>query len=680
LTISYLIKKLITGFIENIREIYNSLILEGESINTIKFVIIVDDIASKLRDILVLKDFLTSRGRSVLFIAAARSNEIENKMFRIDSDLEFEIPESLNDHETLNISKHFINLGFSYFTLPRLQDIIKKEYDKSFFATIYSIVHPSRKPLDEIIKDQYTSLSEQAKLAFEYICCFSQFNIPINIELLVRSLEISYTTFIEDILKSETQKIIFQEEDVNGNIFLRTHHAIIAKKTIDFFLKDSKLLLDKYIKIFTNANFSLDIEREICEKIIIDHLKGRESKYRTDLAKFSNNQLITIFKTICEKNATRSLLHHYALVLQDEKDFDSSAELLQRALEESTDGDSFFSAESDQNILTSLGTLNSKLGQEALKKNLMTLAEKYFAIAEEYYNQAKYNNYSDGHAYHSHAFMYFIRGQRLKESGSDEYLKYFAIALEIISTAKDNLNEDNLFTIFELEERLYEAMGDENNLSRIIEILRDKFQSAKGYYIVSVMVFNDGLKLKAEGKIDDAKHKFKLADEKIKKGLRFFPNDEDCLVVKCKINKERFPLDYELQYNDLKLWSDVSSFPNVRLLYDFGRISFIMGYYDISRNIFEELQKGPGFKNKDRSRPTNPIMDSLNQPVQYEGRILNIYSLYDGNLQPYSLRDYKNKITFTPIACKFTPSNGNLVKFNISFNFRGPIAENLSKI
>lgn len=674
-------KKLITGFIEDIRERYSRLFKEGEIIDTVKFVVIVDDFASKYRDILLLKDFLTSRGRSVLFIAAARSNEMEANKISINPDFEFELPEILTDKEILKIAGHFSKLGFAHFTLPRLQDLIKKEYNGSFFATVYSLVHPSRKPLDEIINNQYLSLSSTAQIAFDYICCFSQFNLPINTELLVRSLGISYMDFIDEILKGEARKIIFQEQDSNDNLFLKAHHPIIAKKTIEFFLKDAKILLEKYIHIFSNANFSINIERELCEKIIIDHLKGRESRDRSHFAYFTNAQLILIFETICKNNSTRSLLHHYALLLQEEKDFKNASDLLEKALEDTKEGEGYFSGESDQNILTSLGSLNSRLGQEELKKGSMADAEKYFSIAEDYYRQAKYSNYSDGHAYHSHAFMYFIRGVKLKELKSKESYKYFSLALEVIATAKDNINEDNLEAIYELQNKVYLEIEDEISSSQIIEILRDQFNSAMGYFIVSSRTYNEGILLKTQELNEEANSKFRLADEKVNKGLKYFPTDENCLSLKAKITKERFPTNYELQFQFLQAWKENTNNPNVKLLYDLGRIAFILEYYDISRNTFDELQKGPGFGNKARSRTANPILNQkTNLPYQYEGKITNIFNLYEGNLQPYSLRNFKNRIAFSPVACKFTPTVGNLVKFNISFSFRGPVAENLVRI
>lgn len=674
-------KKLITGFIEDVRERYSNSFSESEVINNVKFVIIVDDYSSKFKDILLLRDFLTSRGRSALFIVASRSNELEGKVAGINNEYVYELPEILTDQEVVKISQHFSKLGFSYFSLDRIQQIIKSEYERSFFATVYSLIHPSRKPLDEIIRDQYTSLKDLAQQVFSVICCFSQFNIPINIELLVRAIGVSYQTFVDEILKGEAHKIIFEEFDINGNLFLKAHHPIIAKKTIEFFLSDSKVLLDNYLQIFSNANFSVDIEREICEKIIINHLKGRESLDRSHMAYFTNNQLIRIFDIICKKNATRSLLHHYALLVEEDRDYDKANELLVRALNESSEGESFFSGESDQNILTSIGSLNSKLGQDALKKGDVDRAEKYFSTAEEYYKRAKYANFSDGHAYHSHAFMWFMRGKKHADVDSGLSFSCYANALEILANAKDNMNDESLEAIIDLENKLYIELGNEEKSAELIEVLRDKFKSAKGYYIVALMKYNKAVEEKIKGNIEESKRLFKIADEKINKGLTHFNNDENCLTLKCKIVKERSPYNYETQFDYLQLWKNNCKSPNAKLLYDFGRVSFILGLYDISRSSFDELQKGVGYSNRDRSRALNPILDNDTRlPSQFEGKIFNIISLYEGFIQAYSLKDLKHRIIFSPIACKFTPSVGNLVRFTISFSFRGPVAENVTKI
>ena len=87
-----------------------------------------------------------------------------------------------------------------------------------------------KKPLNLIIRDQYQNLTNLTQKAFQYICCFHQFNLPMNLELLVRSLKCNYTDFNSDVIGKDAAKVIFEEQDEIGNILYRTHHRIIAKK------------------------------------------------------------------------------------------------------------------------------------------------------------------------------------------------------------------------------------------------------------------------------------------------------------------------------------------------------------------------------------------------------------------------------------------------------------------
>ena len=81
-----------------------------------------------------------------------------------------------------------------------------------------------------------------------------------------------------------------------------------------------------------------------------------------------------------------------------------------------------------------------------------------------------------------------------------------------------------------------------------------------------------------------------------------------------------------------------------------------------------------------RSRPRHPILDNEGNKVEYEGTIVNIYSSNEGFVKCDTLRSLRDAIIFRPIACKFTPSPGDLVSFFIEFSYRGPRAENVKKI
>ena len=130
----------------------------------------------------------------------------------------------------------------------------------------------------------------------------------------------------------------------------------------------------------------------------------------------------------------------------------------------------------------------------------------------------------------------------------------------------------------------------------------------------------------------------------------------------------------------MKNWKAVATKPNIWLLYELGRITFLLGYYDYSKKFFKNLETGAGISHGLRTRARYPILDENNNKKEFEGTIINIFSSYEGEIRCDSLRNLKYPIAFLPIACDFTPSREDMVNFNIKFSFRGPLAVNVKKI
>lgn len=394
--------KILASFVENLNRQIDKKISEGEHKPQIKPVIIVDDAASFIRHINRLKDYLTSRGRPALIIAAERRGEWEaawnlNK-FRIDEENVYELDEELNDQEKGGIIDHFYDLGYIQIKGTFWDNYFQRDFENSFFATIYTLVHPSRKPLNEIIRDQYQHLSGFTQKAFQYICCFHQFNLPINFELLVRSLKCPYGDFHSEVIGRDTAKVIFEEGDEIGNLLYRTHHRIIARKTVEFFFGDPEEQKNIFLEIFKEAVLTNRKEREICEKLLIEHI-GPNAKVQT----LSHEQQRQIFKTICEKNPVRCLIHHWGILETDDHNYFEAEKLLKWAIELPREDIEAYRGESDQTILTSLGNLYAHMGIEATEKGNESNAQEYFNNAEQCFQNAKHGEFPNVYAYHAHA-------------------------------------------------------------------------------------------------------------------------------------------------------------------------------------------------------------------------------------------------------------------------------------
>lgn len=171
----------------------------------------------------------------------------------------------------------------------------------------------------------------------------------------------------------------------------------------------------------------------------------------------------------------------------------------------------------------------------------------------------------------------------------------------------------------------------------------------------------------------------RAALETVEQGLSIKSGDEACLRLKSKLLKRLAPDDMKTYYEVLVKWKAAASAPNAWLLYELGRTSFILEYYDLSRKYFKELETGVGIGNKLRSRPRDPVRNSDGKVREFEGTVLGLVSIYDGAIRCDSLRSLRHTIAFRPIAAKFTPAIGDSVRFQIEFSYRGPRAENVRK-
>lgn len=665
--------RLLAAFIENLNHQLNQKIPAGEHIQPIKPLIIIDDAASMIRHVNRIKDYLTARGRAALIIAAERQGEWDLMWktfpFKISKDNLYELDEQLNDQEKGGIVEHLYKLGYIPTIGTFWDDIIERDFENSFFATIYTLVHPSRKPLNQIIQDQYMQLTNQTQKAFRNICCFHRFNLPINLELLVRSLKCSYGDFHGEVLGKDAAKVIFEEKDEIGNILYRTHHRIIASKTAEFFFSDPEIQKEIFLEILEEAVLTNVTERQICEKLLVSHI-GPNAKPQV----LSYAQQRQIFRTVCEKYPIRSLVHHWGLLETDDHEYLEAQKLLKWALELPRDDIEAYRGESDQAILTSLGNLYSHTGMELIEQGEETKAEEYFENAEACFRDAKHGEFPNGHAYHAHANMWYQRGHR--SSSEPEALDCYAHALEVLTIAKDNLNEDDLQRIYELETMVWGQIGDESKIEQNLEVLKDRYNTASGYYLYAQLLWH-----KAQEKEGNEKeHLLELALGKLDEGLKPFPSDERCLGLRAKVFRELAPRELKKYYTALIKWKSAATTPNIRLLFELGRTAFVLEYYDDSKKFFQELETGVGLGHRLRSRPQYPIVDEEGNRVEFEGTITNIFSSYEGEIRCESLRSLRYPIAFRPIACEFAPSPGDMVRFNIAFSFRNPIAMNVHKM
>jgi tetratricopeptide (TPR) repeat protein len=664
--------KQLASFIEALNAELDASIAAGEPSRPLKPLIIIDNAGPMARHLNRLKNYLASRGRSALILAAERTGEWNTFWtafpFSLPATNVYQLEETLSGAEKKRIVEHLHRLGYLATPGDFWDEIIKRTCGDSFFATIYTLVHPSRKPLSEIVRAQYLSLSVDAQRAFRYVCLFHQFDTPITQDLLVRALGVSYDSFYRYILGEDSEKVIF-EETSGGFLSYRSHHRIVAKITADTFFGDAEMQTELLVEILSHANLANRPERDICEKLLVEHI-GPSAKS----SRFSPNQQRQIFKAACQKNPARSLVHHWGILECDDHKYAEAVRLLTSALQMPRDEVDSYRGESNQNILTSLGNAYSRWGVETYRTNQRTEAQELLAKAEECFQGARHGDFPNAHAYHAHAHMCLMLAEAAADQ--DTKLNYLSGALDVISDAQDNLDEDELEPLLELETQVWAMLGDGKEIVQRQEKLRDTFKSARGYSLYGELL------RKRSRDFSDTKRaeQLELSLEQAETGLRFFPGDEACLRLKARILKELGRRDQKDFLDTLQKWHAVASTPNVWLLYELGRGSFVGGYFQSAKNAFDELERGASAGLAQRARPRDPMSDTTGKEREFTGKVAGIVAFNVGYIRCDSLRELRYDIPFRPVAAGFTPSVGDLVGFAIEFNYRGPVASKVHKL
>lgn len=650
------------------RELYGQ--TQGK-IRSIKPLVIFDDASSLLFDPTAISEYLISRGRSALIVAGARETSwkawTKELPIQVPEKNAFPIEQLLNSSEKERIVDHLSKLD--YIVGGTVWDyIIDRDFRNSFFATIYSLVDPARRPLNQIIREQYLELTDEQKKMFRIICALHRFNLPINIELLVRVLEVSYKHFYEIIEGSKLKETVIETQDFAGNLLYSTHNQLIAEKTFDFFFSDPARQKNIYLEILSKVHFTNEKEHELIDKLMV-YCLGPNST-RTDL---SVSQKRELFSTVCRARCTKSVLHHWGILEMDDGNYAKAEELLKKALTIRRIFTESFRGERKQNILTSLGMLYARWGNKIEKEGDVDAANVYYAKAERCFKEARISLFPAPHPYHAEASMYLKRGDLCKNE--TRKLDYYARALAIIDIAGDHVNPVDMAKFRELEILLNTRLKDEKAVENAMEALAENYNSARGFYLYSVLLTKSSRLQSYEQRITT----LRKALEVVERGLKRFPADELCLMQRARLLKKMFPTNPRTYYEAFEQWFNVVETPTVWLLYELAVAAFELGYYEASHGKFSDLEKLSS-GNRGRFRFRYFMLDDKRSRKVFEGKVVAIHSAYEGEISCETLPELKHYIRFRPMTCSVSPQVGDRVAFHIGFNYVSPEATNVNRV
>ncbi|NPE29888.1 hypothetical protein HNV12_18395 [Methanococcoides sp. SA1] len=662
---SYVDSKQVDSFIGHIYEEFN----KSDRLNK-KWprprVLIIYDKAASLNNYSELFEYLTSRGKAISMVVADRDNMLNPQKQK--KHVTYSIPETIAIDEIERFSDYLLSIGLIQSDAEVINIIDNSKINSSFFALMYTVIDDSRRPLNEIIDDQYKSLTEWQKEVYEYVCLFNYYSINPNEELLVRATIGSLLPFRDELEKGQLKNVVFPEYTEWDNIDYRVHHSIIARKTVQVHMNDPVYRVNKFLQILKDINSSSAHEIKKIERFLVSEIgpNSKEKEIPINLRK-------EIFDLITSQVKSRLIFHHYALLeLEGEaKDFEKAEILLHKAI-----GIQDSTTDKNEHILTSFGKLYSQKGDQLEKEGKLEEAFHSYDLAESYFKRGRTKYHKNVYSYHGQIVLNRKRAE--KSVDSLDKIKYCSIAINLCEEAISNLSEDNHVKILIQEARIKRLLGDIADYNEIIIKMAKEYNSPLGYHLHALLLYKSSF----DADSDEQKNQIlEEAHEFTRNGLALNDKNASLLNLEAKIGLQLFPTDIDKLYMLLKKWYDFSEQNDIKLLYWYGIISFKKGFYEDSKSIFQDLEvQSQGIPGRSSVVAQKYIIKEDQEPKKYYGKVVYLNSnKKKGKIKCSSIENLTYDLNFSPLSANFTPELNDHVVFNILFNLRGIFAYDVKK-
>jgi len=637
-----------------------------------RVLIIVENASSHVADFKTIPTFMKSRGIPVLVIGSARENEWQIACDSLGEQTTYPDNYVLSDNfesaeERAQFADHLLHLGIveGNPSQAEISNLIEKDYQNSFFSSVYSLIEPARPQLENKIKQEYNNLPVLARNAYLFVASFYQYALPMPVALLVRALGCSYTQFIEQIFETEAKRIICSIEAPLEGSYLGTRARLIAEKLIEKEVPNLEQLTEVIKQILRNLNPRNIDEAQICRMLLIRHLGPNGTDRR-----FSVEQIRDLFKTAVDEGKLEdaAVLHHFGLFESDHNRQDDAMILVTRALKvlENRPVSVFMKSERVENIYNTLGLIQMRKAEEAEKVGDVPSAESHYAAATDYFDKAKGGEVQTPHPYHCESRMHYYRAQRSTDPSSKVVL--LSTALEVILDAEDNLPEESLPRLLELKALIKDAILEIPDLDQVVKIL----EQTPGFELSALLAKAKLTMLDVDSPRQDREKALDILKSVVPKNT----NNVELLRTYYRLYKNLHPDDRKGLYEILNMRYEIpGERRNFNFLYELGILSFSFEDYEKSIDCFRTLEKLSQGHPK-RYGVYDRGVDKDGTIRRFQGTVVGVDSRSMGHVD---LPELRRRVPFIPFAQRFTPQVGDNVTYEIGFNYRGWLAVDLSK-
>jgi tetratricopeptide (TPR) repeat protein len=494
-----------------------------------------------------------------------------------------------------------------------------------------------------------------AQLAYRYVSIFYQFGIPIDLELLARSLNHSYEEFVNSVYDPASLGVIIDDEEQRNVIRFRGRSRMVCQRIVEHCYPDPSDWLGDLATIVGSLMPQNANEIDTIRRLLILKMGPRGAQPFGDV-----RQMRVIFERAFDAGMRDSAtLHHFALLLLDLEDFAQAEQFLGQALAVIDDERelSHFKTESRQNLFNSMGMVFGRRGLRLQLTGKESEATPQFDRATRYFRSARAGTSPSAYPYYCESFINYSRA---RNSIGAAKLPFLASAFKNLDESDANAPDDDKSSIGEMEAKILQYIA--TYLPDIDELI--EAQVARGNPDGDYL--NVRIKLGAEvGQSQRA-----AAYDILTGALARTPRHVGCLRLAARLHILLYPEDWDGWSRLLHRWYQADDQPEqCGLLFDLGYSSCELGRYTEAARYFERLGQ-VSLGHPRRSGIVKKVIDG-----KVERRLSGVIRTIISPVEAWIRCDTIGQdLKFLPIKQRFTVAREQTVTFSIALNYRGMLA------
>ena len=313
----------IQGFIEEVILKYKKRLRDlNKQEETLRFLMVADNCSVFIDSVVNIYNHLTSNGYLIDLLVVDRRNKILSILNDMNFDAVYEISDTLEVRDYRDLLRHFKSIRLDISEEVFMTNIKNPEINESFFALMYSTIRETRKPLKQIIVDEYLSLDDECKKVYSLVSLFESLGVKSHISLVIKYTNVEFEWLFENIKNGKLSGIL----RIGSDEYVKTNHYIISE-IVDKYEYTST---PKYFAFFHEIIDKITKGNELEEEFIHDLLINRITYPFLDI-RINRDKVIELYLRILEKYETRLLYHHLAIHYLHAGDYDSGKYCIRKA-------------------------------------------------------------------------------------------------------------------------------------------------------------------------------------------------------------------------------------------------------------------------------------------------------------------------------------------------------------